>query len=428
MADASLNKKKTTDVGSASLPGTTAYYNRNNMNPSSSSEASAALGKVVSNAPGQYQASEAVQNAYSQLQDTLNNKPGEYQSSYQGTLDSILDKIVNQKDFSYDFNADALYQNYKNQYTQQGKQAMLDTQAAASALTGGFGSSYATSAGSQAYQQYLTQLNDKIPELYNLALQKYQMDTDRLYNQYSAVGQQEDRSYSQYRDTVNDWQNDRNYGLNQYGTMYNQDYGAYRDQVSDYYNDRDYYASRQDSLWNQEQTEKEFAYQQRRDQISDSQWQQSFDYNKNRDQVSDSQWQQSFDYNAGRNQISDSQWQQSFDYQKERDQVADSQWAKEYALSKAKAASSSKSSSGYSDGKKLTSTIQKQMSELEGDELDDYLGSLVEAGYSCTAIEDYLVQIGKTIEEESTPLSVENDWRDLLEQQYREYLKNPVKR
>lgn len=424
MADVNLNKKKTTNAGSVSLPGTTSYYTRNNTNPSSSSEASAALGNVVNNAPGQYKASQAVQNAYDQLQDVLNNKPEQYKSNYQSTLDILLDKIVNQKDFSYDFNADALYQNYKNQYTQQGKQAMLDTQAAASSLTGGFGSSYATSAGAQAYQQYLTQLNDKIPELYNLALQKYQLDTDKLYNQYSAVGQQEDRSYGQYRDTVNDWQNDRSYNLNQYSTMYNQDYGAYRDQVSDYYNDRDFYAGRQDSLWNQEQTEKEFAYQQLRDQISDSQWQQSFDYQKGRDAVSDSQWQQSFNYNAGRDQVSDSQWQQSFDYQKERDQVADSQWAQEYALSKAKAASSSsKSSSGYTDGKKLTNTIQEQIELLEGDELDNYLGSLVEAGYSYTAIDDYLAQLGKVIEEEAVPLSGGNGWSEELEESYKEFLR-----
>lgn len=448
MANESLQKKKTTNAGNVQLPGTTTYYNRSNSNPSTASEASAALGNVVSNAPGQYQASEAVKNAYGQLQNTLNNKPGQYQSNYQSTLDGLLNKIVNQKDFSYDFNADALYQNYKNQYMQQGKQAMLDTQAAASALTGGYGSSYATSAGSQAYQQYLTQLNDKIPELYNLALQKYQMDTDKLYSQYSAVGQQEDRSYSQHRDNVNDWKDDRSYGLNQYNSMYNQDYGAYRDQVSDYYSDRDYYANRQDSLWNQEQAQKEFAYQQLRDQISDSQWQQSFDYGKSRDAVSDSQWQKTYDYNVGRDQVSDNQWQQSFDYnklrdqvsdsqwqqsfnyQKERDKVSDSQWAQEYALSQAKtaasASSASKNSESYTDGKKLTSTIQEQIEMLDGDELDNYLGNLIEAGYSYQAINDYLTQAGKIIEEEAVPLS-NGGWSQQLEEQYREFTKDQAK-
>lgn len=398
------------------LPGTINYYSRVNKNPSNSSDASAALGNVISNSPGQYKPSDTVQNAYSQLQGTLNNKPGDYQSQYSETMKNLLNNILNQKDFSYDFNADVMYQNYKNQYMQQGKQAMQDTQAAASALTGGYGSSYATSAASQAYQQYLTALNDKLPELYNMALQKYQLDTDKMYNQFSAVGQQEDREYGQYRDTVSDWQSDRNFGLNQYDTMYSQDYGAYRDQVSDYYNDRDFYANRQDSLWNQEQSEKEFAYQQYADQ-------RNYDYNVNRDQVSDSQWQQTFDYNANRDQISDKQWQQTFDYNAERDKVSDAQWEKEYALSKynaTKSSTSSSSSSGYSDGKKLTSTIQNQIDYLEGEELDSYLGQLVEAGYSYEAIEDYLLQSGKDIEAGDS--SYNYKYSQDLESDYKEYL------
>lgn len=395
------------------LPGTTNYYSRVNTNPSSSSDASAALGNVISNSPGQYKPSDTVQNAYSQLQDTLNNKPEDYQSQYSETMKNLLNNILNQKDFSYDFNADAMYQNYKNQYMQQGKQAMQDTQAAASALTGGYGSSYATSAASQAYQQYLTALNDKLPELYNMALQKYQLDTDKMYNQFSAVGQQEDREYGQYRDTVSDWQSDRNFGLNQYDTMYSQDYGAYRDQVSDYYNDRDFYANRQDSLWNQEQSEKEFAYQQYADQ-------RDYNYNVSRDNVSDSQWQQTFDYNANRDKVSDSQWQQTFDYNAQRDKISDEQWEKEYALSKYNATKSSASSS-YSDGKKLTSTIQNQIDYLEGEELDSYLGQLVEAGYSYEAIEDYLLQSGKDIEDEDS--SYNYKYSQDLEDDYKEYLK-----
>lgn len=425
MAD--VIKKKKTDATGVALPGTTNYYNRINTNPTNSQEASAALGNVINNAPGQYKPSEAVQNAYSQLQDTINNRPADYQSQYSDTIKGLLDNILNQKDFSYDFNKDALYQNYKNQYMQQGKQSMLDTQAAASALNGGFGSSYATSAASQAYQQYLTQLNDKIPELYNLALQKYQMDTDKMYNQLSAVGNQEDREYGKYRDTVSDWKDDRSYGLNQYNTMYNQDYGAYRDQVSDYYNDRDYYAERQDSIDNKEQQAKEFAYKQYRDSVSDNQWQQSFDYNKSRDAVSDRQWQQNFDYSKGRDEVSDSQWQQTFDYNKERDNISDQQWEKQYALSKYNAykssgSGSSKKSEDYEDGKKLTSTIQSQIQDLEGTELDNYLGSLVAAGYSYTAIEDYLTQLGKEIKDDQTEKS--NNGLERLKYDYQNYIQD----
>lgn len=144
------------------------------------------------------------------------NRPGPYKSNWSGTINNLMDKIVNQKDFSYDFNADPLYQQYKDQYTQLGKQAALDTQANAAALTGGFGNSYAATAATQANQQYLTQLNNVIPQLYSLAMDKYQMDTDKLYNQFSAVGNQEDREYGQYRDTVTDWKDDRSYYYNKY--------------------------------------------------------------------------------------------------------------------------------------------------------------------------------------------------------------------
>lgn len=430
MAD--VNKKKNLTEGALALPGTNQYYTRTTANPTNSSQANAALGETTKNAPGQYKASDTVQNAYNQLQSVNSSKPADYQSNYSSQISSLLDNILTQKDFSYDFNQDALYQNYKDQYTQAGKQAMLDTQAAASNLSGGYGNSYAASAGAQAYQQYLTQLNNKMPELYNMALEKYQMDTNKMYDQLGAVSSQEDREYGQYRDDVSDWQTDRSYAANQYYNMYNQDYSAYRDQVSDYYTDRDYYSNRADNLWNQEFSQEQFDYQKERDAISDSQWQQAFDYqksrdqvsdnqwaqsfnyNQNRDNISDNQWQQSFDYNKSRDEVSDNQWKQSFDYQKSRDAVSDAQWEKQYALSKA----SKSSSSGYTDGKKLTNAIQEQMEYLEGDELDDYMGQLLEAGYSYEALNDYLVQIGKSLDEEESEQVASPE---LMEEMYRNY-------
>lgn len=62
-----------------------------------------------------------------------------------------FDGILNRKDFSYDMNNDQMYQQYRDAYMRQGQQAMRDTMGAASALTGGYGSTYAQTAGSQAY-------------------------------------------------------------------------------------------------------------------------------------------------------------------------------------------------------------------------------------------------------------------------------------
>lgn len=274
--------------------------------------------------------------AKKKLDEIEANRPGAYQSNWQGTINSLMDKIVNQKDFSYDFNADPLYQQYKDQYTQLGKQAALDTQANAATLTGGFGNSYAATAATQANQQYLTQLNNVIPQLYSLAMDKYQMDTDKLYNQFSAVGSQEDREYGQYRDTVTDWKDDRGY----YYNKYNDSIG--NDQFVANYNQ------------------------------SENQFNQNMAYNRERDAVSDSQWQKQFDYSQSRDNVSDSQWQQQFDYQKYRDNVSDSQWEKQYALSLAKSKSSGRGSSGSSGSKSSTKKKQETSIDKEKKSLDQF--------------------------------------------------------
>ena len=152
-----------------------------------------------------YEKSDVVKQAEALLQQQLANKPGAYQSSWQTQLNETLDKILNREKFSYDLNGDMLYQQYKDQYATQGKMAMMDTMGQAAALTGGYGNSYAQSVGQQAYQGYMQQLNDRIPELYQLALDQYNREGDALYNQASLMASMEDQDYGRYRDQLNDY-------------------------------------------------------------------------------------------------------------------------------------------------------------------------------------------------------------------------------
>ena len=101
-----------------------------------------------------------------------------------------LDAYMNREDFQYDINADALYRQYQDRYQKLGRQAMEDTMGQASALTGGYGSSYAQKVGHQAYQKHLDGLTDVIPELYRLAYQRYQDQTEALYRNYQTYDQQ----------------------------------------------------------------------------------------------------------------------------------------------------------------------------------------------------------------------------------------------
>ena len=91
--------------------------------------------------------------------------------------------------FSYDPNEDPVYRAYRRQYTRLGKLAMEDTVGKAAALTGGYGNSYAETAGQQAYGQYLQKLGDTIPTLYSAAYDRYLAEGEALYDELARMEQ-----------------------------------------------------------------------------------------------------------------------------------------------------------------------------------------------------------------------------------------------
>lgn len=232
-----------------------------------------------------------------ELDDYEATKPGAYQSQHQSTMDGLMDQIINRKEFKYDFNADPLYHQYKDNYIQQGNQAMMNTMANAATLTGGYGNSYATAAGAQANQQYLTGLNDVIPELYRAAMDKYNMDTEKLVNQYGVVSDADNRDYGRYADALANWQNDRNY-------LYDQ----YQDAIA------------------QDQYKEQFDYTKDRDEVADKQYQEQFDYTKQQDAQAYQQWLDQFNYQKGQDAQAYQQWLDQFNYQKQQDAQAYQQW------------------------------------------------------------------------------------------------------
>ena len=138
-------------------------------------------------------------------------KKPEYVSQFGGVIGGLMDKIVNRQPFSYDFNADPIYQQHKDQFIKLGKEAAMNAVANASALTGGYGNSYAVTAGAQANQQALSGLNDIIPQLLNSAQKKYDSDTNALLTQYDIYNQAEQDNYNKFRDQMSDYNNERAY-------------------------------------------------------------------------------------------------------------------------------------------------------------------------------------------------------------------------
>lgn len=143
------------------------------------------------------------------------------QGSYDDQVKALFDELMGQKPFNYDLNGDALWQQYKDQYTTQGQLAMMDAMGQAAALTGGYGSSYAQGVGQQTYQGYLQQLNDRVPELYQLALQKYNNDQALLKEKYAAARDLQTDEYGRHRDKVGDYYTDLGLAKDDENTAWN---------------------------------------------------------------------------------------------------------------------------------------------------------------------------------------------------------------
>lgn len=105
----------------------------------------------------------------------------DFTSSYDGVISRLYDEIVSRPAFQYDPLGDPLYRNYRTQMLTEGSRAMRDTAGEASALTGGYGSTYAQSLGQQQYAQYLERLGQVMPELYEAAYRRYRDEGEDLW-------------------------------------------------------------------------------------------------------------------------------------------------------------------------------------------------------------------------------------------------------
>jgi len=150
-----------------------------------------------------YQPSARVLQAQAYLDQAQRNPVAEYQSQYDDQINAAYQKIVGREPFNYNLNGDMLYQQYKQQAIENGRLAMMDTMGQAAALNGGYGSSYGQAVGQQQYNEYLRNLNDVVPDLYNAAYQRWQGEGDDLMQRYSMLRDQEAQDYNRWNDQYN---------------------------------------------------------------------------------------------------------------------------------------------------------------------------------------------------------------------------------
>lgn len=155
-------------------------------------------------------------------------QPKEYRSSFEGELAQLYDQITGREAFSYDPQTDAQAKNYAYLYTQKGREAMADTMGQAAALTGGYASSYAQTASQQAYDRYMRDLAELMPELEKNARQRDESQRDWLMQQYEQVSSQEQEAYKRYQQEQAAWQDSYDRAGKEADALWEREYANYK--------------------------------------------------------------------------------------------------------------------------------------------------------------------------------------------------------
>lgn len=193
---------------------------------------------TANNAPT-YNESGKTKSAYNQWTSyEKNNKPGEYAGTWADVLNQKVTNYINQDPYSYKSQNDASYQAAKDQYTKTGRQAMKDTMAQASALTGGYGNTYSQSVGQQQYNAQMDNLSQKAIEYEQQAYNRYVSDREQQLNTINALQNLDNTEYSRNRDAINDYNTFLNYLQNKYTTLksvdddtFNREYNVWQQQL-----------------------------------------------------------------------------------------------------------------------------------------------------------------------------------------------------
>lgn len=264
-----------------------------------------------------------------------------FQSAYNAKIDELMNAMLNREKFSYDAESDPLYQQYKSMYTREGNRSMNDTLVAAASGAGGM-SSYAMTAAQQANNYYMAQLGDKIPELQQLAYEMYMNDLGQQRQDIGMLMDKDSVDYGRFRDSMSDWNNDRNFAYGQYrdqmgdyqwGTEFN--YGAYRDQVADDRYKSEWKHALERETIEDEWRKKEWDYGVGRDQVEDAWREKQWDYGVSRDGIEDAFREKQFNYGVSQDQQDNEFREKQFNYGVTQDAIQNGRYNRDDAYDRA---------------------------------------------------------------------------------------------
>ena len=188
-----------------------------------------------------YEMSDTVKKAYETTAQYL-NQLSSGKTPYTDKLNGLIDDYSKRDPFSYNPDEDSLFQNALASAMRNGQTAMQDTMGQAAALTGGYGSSYATTAANNVYNQYINEAYDNLPQYYQMAMQAYGLEDERLLNEIGLVQQQDAKEYERLYNT---W-NANNQTAND---LYSKEYNEYLGTLNQYQNNAGLILQSQAQQW-----------------------------------------------------------------------------------------------------------------------------------------------------------------------------------
>ena len=149
-----------------------------------------------------YRPGQQVTDAADALKQWQQNRPADYQSSYQDKINSLLGQLLERENFQYSYTRDPLYRQYEQLYTQNAHNASADAAAQA------------------------------IPTLYRLALDTYQSGGEELVNRLDQLNGQEQNAQTLYDRQLQDYYTQLQQKGEAYNDAYAKDYGQYQEHLN----------------------------------------------------------------------------------------------------------------------------------------------------------------------------------------------------
>ena len=126
--------------------------------------------------------------------------------TYDSEMRALIDQILNSN--LADWKKGDQYSALRDQYAANGEMGMNDLLGQVSSRTGGLASSYAASVANQEYNDWMSKLEQAAQEMYQ------QERSDQL-NNLGVLDDAYNREYGEYTDQLNQWNNDRNFAYQQ---------------------------------------------------------------------------------------------------------------------------------------------------------------------------------------------------------------------